>query len=505
MRSATLLTLATRFSMCSLVTLAASLVAVQLPGCAAPETGIDHTVLTGTLLIPPGAVEEIDPRTAPNDNAPQALGEDGATALSYRAVIVTGNTSSWTPDVGDPGPDDNEIYGDADQYGFSPVADGAFSVTLSFATGASTDTAAGADAVVYEVYIADAATLDLATGEGILAGGSTDGSAGLHTVEADLVAGTEYVLVIAGASNADGDVEVPYTVVLSGSAPGAGTVMVGAYLEGDPAVASDPVGGTTAQDWTFDAATSTWSGTYEILYLRSVVMPEVDTAAPVDTSGEAAVPSPAVDEALKGTIYLTAGTLTNLNGSPSAGALYSTVSVETSATDKATKVETALVLDGLFPKVIGVQATETMPDVTVAAVDANGGLDPAASVIQDLGMLSGLGYVDIIDGVAAMTGATSNDGNDADVYAFTVPEPMYARMTAGWPTTVTDIDFGVWGYYDGYGIIDLQDYACQTGSDPEFCETFVPLEPDTTYYVLALAYAGDPGDEPYHIELEWVP
>ena len=72
-------------------------------------------------------------------------------------------------------------------------------------------------------------------------------------------------------------------------------------------------------------------------------------------------------------------------------------------------------------------------------------------------------------------------------------------------STVTDIDFGVWGYYDGYGIIDLQDYACQTGSDPEFCETFVPLEPDTTYYVLALAYAGDPGDEPYHIELEWVP
>lgn len=478
------------------------LVAPLAIACSGPETGIDHTVLSGTLVIPPSLVDEKDPAAAPNDNAPQALGDDGATALTYRAVVVSGSTGSWTPSTGGAGTADDEVYGDADEYAFSPVADGAFSVTLTFPTGAGTDTA---DGVVYDVYIADAATLDLQTGDGILAGGSSDGSGGVFTVDADLVAGGDYVLVIGGVSNADGDVAVDYTAVLSGSAPGTDTVKVGAYLESDPAVASDPVGGTTAEGWTFDAATSTWTGTYEILYLRSVVMPPEDTAAAAD----APVPSPEVDEALDGPIYLMAGTLTNLNGTPSAGALYSATAVETSATDTATTVDTAIVLDSLFPKVIGVQATETTPDTSVAKLDADYALIEDSLVAQDLGMLSGLGYVDIVDGTATMSGADGWDANDGDAYAFTVPATTNVRLTASWPDAADDIDFGIWGYYEGYGIIDwfssFGDSYCLTGSNPESCETVVTLEPDTTYYLVALGYAGESGDEPYHIELEWMP
>lgn len=478
------------------------LVAPLFVACSAPETGIDRTVLTGSVVIPPALVDEKDPAASPNDASPQALGDDGATALTYRAVVVSGSTGSWTPSTGGAGTADDEVYGDADLFAFSPVADGAFSVTLTFPTGAGTDTA---DGVVYDVYIADAATLDLQTGDGILAGGSSDGSAGVFTVEADLAAGGDYVLVIGGVANADGDVAVDYSAVLSGSAPGADTVKVGAYLEGDPAVASDPVGGTTAQDWTFDPATSTWSATYEILYLRSVVMPPEDTAA----SADAAVPSPEVDEALDGPIYLMAGTLTNLNGTPSAGALYSATAVEASATNTATSVDTAIVLDALFPKVIGVQATETLPDTTVALLDADYALIEDSLVAQDLGMLSGLGYVDIVDGASTLTGGDGWDANDGDAYSFTVPATTNVRLTASWPSASADIDFGIWGYYEGYGIIDwfssFGDSYCLTGSNPESCETVVTLEPDVTYYLVALGYAGDAGDEPYHVELEWMP
>ncbi len=470
--------------------------ALVLVACDVPEKGIDHTVLSGTVTIPPVSVTEIDSRTAPNDVTPQPLGEDGSSSLTYRSLLLTGSTSSWTPDVGGPGTDDDEIYGDADLYAFTPVADGTFTATFTFDAGGAGDT--GGDAVVYDVYIIDAASLDLV---GSLGSASTDGSAGTVTVSADVAGGSDYVLVIGGVSNAAGDVEVPYSVVLSGSAPAENTVLVGAYLEGDPAVASNPVGGGTVTGWTYDEATWTWSGSYELLFMRSVEMVDTDTAdtAPATVN---------VDEALDGPLYLMAGTLTNLNGTPSAGSLYSTTSIQAEVTNEATAVSENIVLDGLFPKVIGVVSTETLPDTTFAELDADSVLVLDTLVAQDLGMLSGLGYVDTIDGTSALTGTSGWATNDSDAYSFTVPESMNVRMTASWDNVADDIDFGIWGNYDPYGTIDyfssFGDSYCLTGSDPEYCETVVTLEPDVTYYLLALGYAGAE-DEPYHIELEWTP
>ncbi|MSP57060.1 MAG: hypothetical protein EXR69_15900 [Myxococcales bacterium] len=467
-----------------------------LGGCGKPETGNDTTVLSGTVTIPPAAVDEVDSVGTPNDASPQPLGDDGSANLTYRAVTLTGSTSSWTPDSGGVGDEDDEAYGDADLYSFSPVADGTFTITVTFPT---TTDAEGADAVVYDIYIADAATLDVATGVGT---GATDGSAGSYTLSADVLAGGSYVLVIGGVSNADGDIEVPYSVTLSGSEPVDNTVLVGAYLESDAAVASNPVGGSTVTAWAFDDATLSWFGTYEIMFLMSVVMP------PDDDTADTAVPGPDVDNALDGPIYLMAGTLSNLNGTPSAGSLYSSVAVETSATDTATAVDTAILLDALFPKVIGIEATETLPDETLAQLDAVGYLDETTVVAQDLGMLSGLGYVDTIDGSSALTGEEGTASNDIDVYSFTVPEAMNVRMKASWPTVATDIDFGIWGNDPAYGTFDWFDWGdtyCQTGSNPEACETVVALEAGATYYVLAMGYLGPVGEEPYHIELEWVP
>ncbi len=464
--------------------------------CAGPETGLDTTVLIGTVSIPPALVEEKDNAAAPNDTAAQALGEDGSTSLTYRAVVLTGSTSAWTPETGQPGTDDDEIYGDADLYAFSPIADGTFTITLDFATGADAET--GGDAVVYDFYVVEAASLDLAYDVGYW---STDGSAGAVTLQADLVAGGDYVLVVGGYTNTEGDAEVPYQVSLSGSQPAAGVVLVGAYLESDPAVASDPVGGTSVTSWAYDAETLTYTGPYEILYLRSVVM---DGAT--DTSDG----SPVVDEGLTDPIYLMAGTLSGLNATPSAGALYSSVSVEVQATSDASEVASAIVLDALFPKVIGVESVEGADD-TVVEIDAEYKLNGDTVVAQDVGALSGIGFVDTFDGFLALSGGVGWEANDADAYAFTLVEPASVIMTGSWGNASSDLDFGIWGYVDGTGWVDwfsnFSSYEsyCLYASNPEICTTVVPLDPDVTYYLIALGYSGDAGDEPYHIELEWIP
>lgn len=473
-----------------------SFVLLALVGaCAKPETGFDKTVLTGTVTIPPALVEEKDSAASPNDSAAQGLGEEGSASLTYRAVVVTGSTASWTPDTGGPGTEDDEVYGDLDLYAFSPIADGTFAITLTFATGADVET--GGDAVVYDFYLVEAASLDVAYDLGYW---STDGTAGIVTVEADVLAGGDYVLVVGGYSNSEGDVKVPYQITLSGSQPGVDTVLVGAYSESDPAVASNPVGGTSAANWAYDAETLTYSGTYEMLYLRSVIMEGVT---------ESDVGLPVVDEGPEGAIYLMAGTISGLNATPGAGALYSSVAVEVEATNEETEVASVIVLDSLFPKVIGIVSTETQPDETIAQIDADYTLIEATLVAQDLGMLSGLGFVDTMDGFSTLSGAVGWDGNDGDAFSFTVPETMNVRLSGSWPNAADDIDFGIWGYYEGSGVIDwissFSDTYCLTGANPEVCETMVPLEPEVTYYLVALGYAGDVEDEPYHIELEWVP
>jgi hypothetical protein len=126
-------------------------------------------------------------------------------------------------------------------------------------------------------------------------------------------------------------------------------------------------------------------------------------------------------------------------------------------------------------------------------------------------MASGLGFVDVLDGTIAFDPSISGwEGNDGDAYAFTVPETMYVSMNASWADAAADIDFGIWGVLPGYeefGIIDVfwsfSDAHCLTGANPEVCESLVPLEPDVTYYLVALGYLGT-DDEPYHVELEWI-
>lgn len=480
-----------------------SILLLALSACLPDEVGIDRTVLTGTLTIPPAFVD--DGRTNNDFGTAQPLGADGSASLTYRSVVVAGKVMSWTPGLGGG-------YGDPDYYAFAPIADGTFTFDLTFettpGTGVDPDTADTAgvtvDADVFVVELIDAATYDASTGTGILATGTTDGTGGRYQLSWDVTAGTDYVLLVAGATTDDAETALPYTLVVSGSAPGDATILVGAYPGTDPQVAEDPAGGTTANTWVYDPLTYSWSGAYRILWLRTVI------PAPADTDPDDLIqPTSTVEEGPE-TVYLRAGTLTSLNVSPSAGALYTTASVQSGATGDATDVTEPLVLDGVFPKVIGQEVAETLPDTTLAELDlADYTLITDTLVSQELGMLSGLGYVDIVTGSSVLDPAASgwNGTNDSDAFAFTVPESMNVRLIAAWPDATADIDFGIWYADADYGLTDLfstfSDAHCLTAANPEVCESVVTLEPEVTYYLLALGYLGT-DEQPYTVELEWV-
>ena len=489
-----------------------TLLTLLLTACLPAETGIDRTVLTGTLVIPPVLVS--DGRTNDQVATAQGLGPDQGVGLTYRSVVIDGAVSDWPSGFGN-------AEGDVDNYAFAPAADGTFTFTLTFATetlpvdtgsgdsgsGDTADTAAEPevtlDADVIALALVDPATYDAETGAGVLWSGSSDGTAGVFTAEYEVTGGTTYVLqVLPSASDAPSE-ELPYTLVVSGSTPTDTTVLVGAYPSADPAVVENPLGGTNAVDWAYDPASYTWTGTFRMMWFRSV-----EAVADEDT-GDLFEPSPIVKEG-PASVFVRAGTLSSLNAGLAAGALYTSASVEVAIDNTEKAVPDALVLDGVAPKVIGVQIAEVLPDTTVANVDeATTVLDSATLVAQDAGMLTGLGYVDIFTGSSVLDPARVGwgGGNDSDAFAFTVPESMRVRMSVAWPDKTADIDIGIFYADPDYGVIDLfgsfGDSYCMTGDNPEVCESVVTLEPEVTYYVVPLGYSGT-DEQPYTIELEWL-
>jgi hypothetical protein len=153
---------------------------------------------------------------------------------------------------------------------------------------------------------------------------------------------------------------------------------------------------------------------------------------------------------------------------------------------------------------------EALPDTTVAEMlPGTSTLEPSSLVAQDVGLVSGVGLVDTFTGSSVLDPAVQgwNGTNDSDAFTLRVPAETRVRLTATWPDSATDLDFGIWADDLDLGYVDLiSSYgpdSCLTGDHPTVCESNFVFVPDVAYQLLAMGYLGD-GEEAYTIELEWM-
>ncbi|MBN2801330.1 MAG: hypothetical protein JXX28_19470 [Deltaproteobacteria bacterium] len=463
----------------TLTILAAALAA----SCVAPEGGIDDTRVRGTVTVPPAQAEEKGELN--NDKV------DGATAVEvpeFAHLVVTGKIKSWgyAEDTG-------LLTQDADKDWYKLVSPFDGPVGLRVALPGLPE-----GSQVW-LELVDLSQQDEETQVYAPIASSLGGEADLSF---EAVKGTPYGLRVGGAVGAG---EQPYQLVLMGQDPSEAGLKVGAYLPGDggafdATARGNPVGGTTVGPLTLQEDLS-WTGSWELYLLRQVV-----TTQPED---EAANPVTTVDEALS-EVYLLAGDFGRLDGSLKAGTWYSSASVSMSLTgapltDEYTgasylPAETPLVLDAFAPLVIGWEADEEEPN-DVPVDSANFEVDVSdANLAQDLGALSGPGFVDILRGSSPIETDAGGWVHDVDAFRFTVPVAEEIFFTLEWSDDTMDLDLAL---VDSSG--EWLDHGATSAKPEVNAWGGAVLEPGEDYFLVVLGYIGTPATDPtWELSLEQV-
>jgi hypothetical protein len=486
----------------------------SLIACVPSETGIDNSRIDGTVrLLPVTATESNELQNRDPDNA-EALPTVSPAAVIVSAALLR---SSVDPD-GTP-------TGDVDHYALSTdvdLPDYALYVTIPSGSARvelldlgsrpvrvlSTVDVSGSAWVPFPAPptpVTTTTTTTTDTGDtgaldtGVVDTGLTDTGTpltdtGYYTTSTTppltgpgMAQGVAYGLRVSGLSGDDGST---YEVVLPGSSPDDTPVLVGAWLEGDIAERTDPVGGTNASGWTGGGLADgwVWTGTYSVYLVR-------DLETEVNTEGDEEVVG--ANEELE-QIYLFAGTWASLNQGLPAGTWYSSTPQAVVlnqeprsllATDAAVYEAAPLQLDTFAPVVIGFETAETEPnDIGLLNPDAfPPAIDPAAlSAANSAGALSGPGFVDVFRGDLGLNGV-GYGANDIDAWGFTVAEPSSLLLTLGWDAPSADLDLFV---VDAAGEI-VEGVASYDNPELGGGEwTFVPGE---TYTLIILGYLGDAG------------
>ncbi len=260
--------------------------------CHQPEQGINRAEIRGTAILTPGTAEEGKDtlRGENNDTWDAALTE--LPTITYRYMSVSGKTRGF-PDASDPDADvDVDIYVLSPTPGAQLAEDGTFTITMDFDattsgdTGGVPDTGAPsyADSTVYTLELFDMSAADIDTGDADpyykVAEASSEGTGG-HveiTLDADTFSpGSTYALRVTPVYT-DGTATGEYTLGISGFDPNTGRLLVGAYLTNDPVNHGNPVGGSTIEHFEWDDEAKTWTGTYDIWFIRSVTQCEAGDA-----------------------------------------------------------------------------------------------------------------------------------------------------------------------------------------------------------------------------------
>ena len=466
--------------------MASHLIAWTLLACGSPETGIDATVLIGTARIPPRLLDEREGFAASNDTPEAALplGAGGDVALGLAPVIVRGRTASFPTEI--------RPAGDADYYQLLPFSAGTWTFSLELP----------GEGYEYVVGVYDAENGDPAYGEGVLAWEETSGASHVE-LSVDTDGAGLLGLVVWGMSGPSDVVDVPYRVRLTGADPSSVQVLVGAYGAPGWEDGAAPLGGAEVTGWAWDDASSTWTGGYALYGLRTVTM-----RADEDT-GDDILPPPALEEGAE-LVYLRGGTMPDLLTPPSPGDLTVREAVRVDVTGGTQVLSEVVAFDLMVPRPVGSRWVEEGDSHGVFGdIDGLWSLETPELSAQELGEASGAGWFDLLDGVIDFApDVVGWEGNDVDVYAFTVPETQAVSMRVSWADSTMDLDAGIFGdvYADGTRIdlFSLGDTYCATSDNPETCTTVVDvvLEPGQTYHLAVAGYAGE-GPMPYQVELAW--
>ncbi|MFT5686101.1 MAG: hypothetical protein ACI8RZ_007056, partial [Myxococcota bacterium] len=354
---------------------------------------------------------------------------------------------------------------------------------------------------------------------------TSEGSYGNFSLSADVIGGTNYVVVVAGMKNS-GDIDT-YELVIDGLDPNEQTFMIGAYQGATFAEKGNPVGGSDVPTLTLDAETYTWEGDYEITYVYASTECAPDDAACVeaaeatsvydydqDPSAEEPFPTIAIKADLS-EVYLFAGNFASLNAGLTAGTLYSSSSVSvslsgatnedlpdgfigTNSTNRGITADTVS-CDTIQPKLYGWSEQAVEPN---NFDDVGDGYTVSGTGAQVLPEATGAGYVDVITGTFEYDG-TGEWVGEHEAFALTVPETLDAYMVASWGDPNTNLDFH---FYDGAGEIWAAGWTT-ADVNPEsllVSEAGLYLEPGETYYIALLPWSGDAGSFDYTIEIEWL-
>lgn len=447
-----------------------------LASCGGYEHDIDRSVLRGTVTLAPEALEEGEAEAGANDDATLAtdLGY-----FSYRTYQITGSCLEFDNFSGTPN-------GDVDWYAFSPQVDGALAVTLDFSA---------EDGIYFYVGVFDLDTLNEVGEPTELVGTVPIDSGGTYTFEADVVAGGNYAVVVGGTRNQN-DADPSYTLTLWPFDPTGSDVLVGAYAEQDPFERSYPLGGTSVSAFDWDDATMSWSGDFEILYIRSLTTTYTDPATGEGRDDQ-------VEEAIN-SVWLHAGTYGSLNSAILAGVSFSTTSVEvTLNTDDAeTDLHEGIQLsiDETQPIQVGWVFTETEPN-DVELDTSTFTLVGDLSVANALPTASGLGFVDFASGSLTYDVDDPLWDTDNDVLALSASELSTAILTLDWSDPLADIDMII---FDSTG--NWLSYSTASSAKPEtltLSDEGIYFGPDETIYLQILGYYGAAGEQPWSLSIEY--
>lgn len=469
-----------------------SLVAVLslVSGCLGFEQGINRADITGTVRVEPVIADE----AAGLNDRPRYAQDFGA--LDFGFSVVEGQLDTLGIETDDEG---NEIgvTGDIDYFvastnweapegqlilQFPDIAEGTVvRLELTHLIPAETEE----DEDVWEVE----SSVDIVATAGPFE----------YTDTREMLVGEVYGYSLSGI---EGDGPVSYGIGVSGAHPDSRNVSVGAYRSPDPS-SRKPVGGAEVrpfelgEDWA-------WVGEYEILGIKAtrtiphpfleVYPEEVWPSYGLTKDSEITL----VDENLY-QAYLFAGDWGSLTGALSAGTWYSSEPVLIEVPHEDMTVDESLVLDDFAPLVIGFEVDEVEPND--APVDISTGMMDISdtAVFQDIGTLSGPGYVDLVHGGLTFIDDQGHWDHDVDGFAFQVPVSSAILISLEWPTATFDEDFLV---ADDTGeTIDLGYF-----NYPEVSVYQPTYEPERTYFLTVIGYTGDPAaTEPWTLKLEQIP